>query len=315
MHRQGLSVLALMMCLGCFEAHGGAGPEGPEAGTPDATARDTGCREGCQMIFDAGIPYDDFEPPPYADLRGTPSDASVARCGTIDGFLRCDECGQEACPPGTLCREHLGVCVGRNDDLVGGCWFTLLPGRLSNGYPATPQPCAVRSSADGSLEARFSGIEMPSSYCVAARMHPDLPPQKCVYPDGTEVVTGIPDEPCPGPEGSMIVCGGSCGLVVCPETVEGKNPCVGFSDTRAFGICAFTERRCAESNAADLLPECGTQLLTWFPEPCACMVVEPQATLPEVGRTGFPVPSEACQRYRSFYPDQVECLDEGWNSL
>ncbi|MFW6087143.1 MAG: hypothetical protein ACODAG_08065, partial [Myxococcota bacterium] len=59
----------------------------------------------------------------------------------------------------------------------------------------------MQASDDGTADEPFSGIAMPPSYCVAARELPELPPQKCVYPDGTEVITGPPEELCPGPEG------------------------------------------------------------------------------------------------------------------
>jgi hypothetical protein len=303
-------VLAVALCLGCFEAHDGAGPGGGGGG-PGTPSMDAGDHGSGRTIIDAGAWPDGFSPPPYTDLRGIPSEEAIAECGTIDGFVRCDECGQEACPQWTLCRDHLGVCVGRRGREGDSCSFTLLPGLEGRiGYPARPEPCAVRASRDGSPEEPFSGIAMPTSYCIEARDVPDLPPQKCVYPDGTEVVTGPPDEPCPGPEGSMLVCGGSCGEILCPL----NNRCVGFSDTRAFGLCGLPVR-CSESTAQELIAFCESFQVSWYPGDCACMLAEPQPVLPGEERTGFVVPADACQRYRSFYPEQVECRDEAWNYL
>lgn len=108
----------------------------------------------------------------------------------------------------------------------------------------------------------------------------------------------------------MLVCGGSCGEVICP-----MGRCVGFSDTRAFGICAPLVQRCSESTAEEFLGLCNSLQVSWFPGACACMLVEPQPTLAGEERIGFMVPADACQRYRSFYPDQVECRDEDWNVL
>jgi hypothetical protein len=311
-HLRGIPALALLLCLGCFEAHYGSGPGSP-GGSMDGGAYDAGCFTNCRTIFDVGMWTDDFEPPPYTDLRGIPSEEAIAQCGAVDGFLRCDTCGEEMCPDWTLCRDYMGVCVGRYHTPGGGCSFTLLPGMWGEYYHLRPLPCAVEASAMGTREARFEGIEMPVSYCLAVRDLADLPPHKCVYPDGTEVVTGPPDEPCPGPEGSMIVCGGSCGEFICPGAPA--TACIGFSDSRAFGICAFLKRRCAPSNSAELITECETHPATWFPGACACMLVDPQASLPDVGRTGHVVPAEACKRYQSFYPDQVECRDGTWNLL
>jgi hypothetical protein len=295
------SALVTTLCFGCFEVHWGAGVGGAADGSADASGR---------TLIDAGTWPDGFVPPPYYNLRGIPSEESIAQCGTIDGFVRCDACGQEACPSWTLCMDHLGVCVGRHPVTADSCWFTLLPGQYDERYPRRPEPCAVRASADGSPEARFSGIAMPATYCVEAREVPDLPPQKCVYTDGTEVVTGPPDAPCPGPAGSMLVCGGSCGEVICPQ-----GRCVGFSDTRAFGICTPLPIRCAASNAREMITLCNSLQVTWFPGECACLLVDPQPTLPGVERTGFLAPADACQRYQAVYPDQVECRDEDWNLL
>lgn len=225
----------------------------------------------------------------------------------------------------TLCVDTLELCLARHPLQLQGCRFTLLPGNLSDQYPLVPQPCVVVPEADGSGERpftgahQFSGTNMPVSYCLAARETSGLPPQKCVYPDGTEVVAGPPDDPCPGPDASMLVCGGTCGEVICPWTSsavpEPKTPCVGFSDTRAFGICAFTSRRCAASNVEAMVEECESASHSWFVGHCACMVLEPHPQLPQVGPTGFVVPAEACTRYRSFYPEGVECRDESWSLL
>jgi hypothetical protein len=302
-----VGVLLAGVCFGCSAAHGPAGPDAGGEERPDG-----------RVLIDVGTWPDGFVPPPYYDRRGIPSEESVAQCGTVDGFVRCDQCEAGLCPDWTTCVDYLGICLARHPLSWGACNFTLEAGYLFDRYPLIPQPCGVRASADGTREAQFSGTDLPPSYCVAAREVPDLPPQKCVYPDGTEVVTGPPDAPCPGPEGSMLVCGGSCGEVICPGThtsPSGINPCVGYSDDRAFGICAFMARRCSEETAWELIHECESHWITWFLGPCACMLLEPQATLPEVGRTGFVVPADACQRYQSYYPGQVECRDARWNPL
>jgi hypothetical protein len=312
---RGAFVIALAVCIGCYEAHGGAGAD---SGRPaDATVSGP-----CLLVMDAGE-GDDYVPPPEHSLCGFPSEEAIAMCGEVDGFVRCDECGQEACPDWTACVEGMGVCKGRHPTASRGCNFSLVPGDLvRNSYPQVPHPCVAHPSRDGSGDAPFSGLAIPVSYCVAAREVPDLPPQKCVYPDGTEVITGPPDDPCPGHRGDMVVCGGSCGEMLClwgDRRGRYDAPCVGFSDTRAFGICSFGPTRCNASNVRELIAQCQEQrppfMCRWYANPCACMVLDPQAVLPEWGPTGFIAPASACLEYQRYYPDQVECRDEHWNVL
>jgi hypothetical protein len=264
-----------------------------------------------------------FEPVP--DLRGMTSEEALLTCGEVDGFQRCDTC-EEECPWQTrwqtTCREELGVCVGYHSRYSPSgpqprCNFGLEPGRFweMDVYPYTGDPCAVQDSEDRSPEDLVQGPGMPPSYCVAAREETDLPPQKCVYPDGTEVITGPPDDPCPEHSGYMRVCGGTCGdaSAQCPDIYY---PCVGVSDSRAFGVCALFGHRCSEATVDSDIDQCERWPLLWYYQrPCACMVLQPQAPNPTGEPTGFLVPVEACTGYRSFFPDQVQCHGSDWEVL
>jgi hypothetical protein len=274
-----------------------------------------------EPLPDDDVPY--FDPVP--DYRGVATEEALLACGEVDGFQRCDTCDEE-CPwqtrTQTACREELGVCVGYHSSYSPSgpqphCDFGLAPGRLWEWdvFPYTGEPCAVPDTEDRSPDDIFQGPAMPASYCIAARESADLPPQTCVYPDGTEVITGPPDDPCPRPSGYMRVCGGTCGdaRAQCPHI---DYPCVGVSDSRAFGVCALPWGRCSEATIDSDIEGCETWPCQWYTQrPCACMVLQPQAPNPTGAPTGFFVPLEACTGYRSFYPDQVQCHGAGWQVL
>lgn len=311
--------LSLVLPSACFDAHDVRRDFDPDGGVDisDGPTAGDGGGAGTQAwsVWDAA-----YDGTPVPDLRAEPSAEDLAQCGEVAGFQRCDSC-PDRCPPGSSCVEDLGICKARLPSGVGdGCYFELsgdVPSSLRE-VPLTGLPCAVSGTSGGVPEGRFRGNAMPSEYCVAAASLDDLPPQRCVYPDGTPLVSGPPPTPCPGDVGLVRVCGGTCGEPRCVSTVGADHslhisPCVGLSDDRGFGLCAFRRRRCGQSNAADLIPGCSKAVSAWWSgfRPCACLVsVERPDEAPEP--LGFVVPAEACLQYRSWFPESVECRDADW---
>jgi hypothetical protein len=164
---------------------------------------------------------------------------------------------------------------------------------------------------------------MSEELCLFIAEHPELGELPCVWSDNTPVVTGHPVVTCP--EDVSILspyCGGSCGFVECPRrpsllmdiTTPGgsSESCLGVSDTRGYGVCAWTDERCA-SNLGGLLP-------SWFEAcsygydgaACACMVLEPPDES-GVERGSF-VLGSVCAAYARDNPG-VTCRGPNWELL
>jgi hypothetical protein len=273
---------------------------------------------------------------------GRCDDYDESVCGCVAGFRRCDTC-EERCPFGFGCGSVRQVCRARELDgppsFSDGCRFRVdrsassafVPGGT---YCSTGMPCVVLEGSDGTEENEFSGSCMPIEYCLAApEADPPLSaPVKCVYADGTPLLTGPPPGECPVDDAHPRApfCGGACGRSrLCPWyevslLEQGYGACVGLSDDRSFGVCGFSRRRCvpdppevtgAESigvyDANDLL------LLTCeleMEEPCVCMKTLPVPDPPAVEH-GFAVPASACRTYAAHHPGLVECLDADWNPI
>lgn len=99
----------------------------------------------------------------------------------------------------------------------------------------------------------------------------------------------------------------------CPNTNGpfGANlqlPCIGLSDTRAYGVCVYQQADCDEiwrmfgaDGVGFYLDACAAQ----YGAPCVCM----QLAAGLDGPLSYFVKADACVRYRAEYPDSVECLD------
>jgi hypothetical protein len=195
-------------------------------------------------------------------------------------------------------------------------------------------PCVVLEGRDGTEGAEFSGSCMPVEYCLAApEADPPLSaPVKCVYADGTPLVTGPPPGECPVDDAHSRApfCGGACGRSrLCPWyevslLEQGYGACVGLSDDRSFGVCALPNRRCViDPDVVVELPD-GTTINEneWtlggcdavMDESCVCMKTLPVPGPPAVEH-GFAVPVSACLTYAAHHPGLVECLDAHWNPI
>ena len=262
---------------------------------------------------DAGPPSADGGPGPMVGDSGRPTamDDAGGECDTLGGFRVCGPesgCSRD-CPLETECREGLRVCrpAMRDSDGRGdACEFELdTVGLTSIGW--TGNPCAVLGSAqDGTDENPYSGVGMPPSYCTAA-IDAGLD-VRCVYSDGTIYRNGPPATSCPVPFASGVAfCGGACAGAECPRTWDRgqhAHSCVGLSDDRGYGVCAFGRHRCDPGNVSSQLDECEG----WYGRPCSCLVPLPSP----VDNLGFPVLQETCQRYVEDYPEHVRCMDRSW---
>lgn len=303
----------------CAESHDHIDRIPADGAADDSEA---GCDEGrCDgtQVGSLWREYEELAPPP--EFRGHPTADDLAECGDVAGFLRCDRC-PDRCPGGTTCVEGLGVCRARhpsgNDD---GCHFMLTDDapRAARELPFTGLPCAAAATSAPGPDGVFRGLGMPAEYCMAAAAAEGLPPQRCIYPDGSDVVTGPPAIQCSGHQELMRVCGGACGEARCFGTVGESGSlhvsrCVGLSDERSFGICSFRRLRCSPNNAPQLLSECENAHSAWWSgfEPCACLVSRSQpGAVP--GPLGFVAPAGACSKYQALFPGSVECRDAHWN--
>jgi hypothetical protein len=152
-------------------------------------------------------------------------------------------------------------------------------------------------------------------------------PLDCVWSDGTPVVTGHPDVPCPASVSrDAPFCGGACGYVACPETPGGtgvfgpsggSRSCLGVSDQRGYGLCVWSDWRCTsewQRARPDLIEDWFDQCSDAYRgQPCACMVLEP-ASADGVERGSF-VLASACTAYAAAHPGTVRCRDAQWNEL
>lgn len=292
-----------------------------------------GCARSHPTGRDAGAARDASEAGPDAMQRdaaretdgGVPVCTDDAGCGCIAGFRRCD-C-DAPCPAGTSCHRTAQVCLPADAARWSEtCQFSverydsdehdLLDG-VNAKHCLTGRPCVVEASEDGSYDNPFSGLCMPVGYCTAIReAEPPLAePVGCVWADGTEVVEGPPAGACSEAELAAPFCGGVCGDAHCPAVEHGMGseprtpPCVGVSDRRRFGVCAYDDSPCREGDTGDL-EDCREH----YGEPCACMIPSPQPDVAEQDR-GFIVLRRSCLLYERSMPGAVQCRDAGWDTL
>jgi len=325
MSRFGLSMMVfLAACAGSHHAPDG----GPSDGGPDTSLRDTGpaadaLTERLQLT----------EPLGSCDAE------EEARCGCIGGFRRCDTCG-DRCPTGSACDENAGVCRRRDlptptdyDDSTwsDSCGLVITDGSERDGSPSavdssychTGQVCGASPDDDGSVFSPMGGNCYPVSFCqAAARADPPVDTLRCVYSDGSDVIDGPSTSAgCPVGDPREPFCGGACGDDLrCPRYPEtglsGRiqpglpEQCVAFSETRAFGVCQFRNRRCArgadEENAI-VLGFCEEG----YGESCACLVTHPQVDESR-GVLGYFVLASVCRDYHTRFPDSTDCVDAHW---
>lgn len=285
------------------------------SGCSDSFVVDAGVDAGADGGADAG--------PPDLGHDGGPPDLGIRDLGTYDGpedcseiagYRRCDERCPRPCESPARCRTQYGLCIVRPPTGDDSCSFTALsPEARQGGYCQRGGPCLV-SRGDGSADQKWSGLCLDADVCSAAEGR-GLPPFTCRYADGSVVVTGPPDAPCPPSAAGAPFCGGSCGMAPdgCPNTYGpfGTNlalSCIGLADTRAYGVCVFSQVDCDQiwtMFGADgvnfYLDACAAS----YGAPCACMQL---AAGPE-GPLSYFVKADACVGYRAAYPASVECLD------
>lgn len=75
-------------------------------------------------------------------------------------------------------------------------------------------------------------------------------------------------------------------------------------------MCTWDKERCSASTSPfDFAWRDCSDDTFGYAEPCGCMVTYPQsAEAPEL--QGWRVALSVCRRYRSIFPDSVECRDE-----
>lgn len=320
--RQGLSygiALAVVIGVACSTAH---------TGESDGGASDSGHGGASDSGHDGAAVVDGSLVQVNSEL-GQCTEEDLATCGCIGGFRRCDTC-DAACPLGSACRTVVQVC--RERDLPTsdeGCTFSKDPVNSIQHYCAVGMPCAVGAGVEGTEEDPFFGNCMPVEYCLAAQTAdpPLAEPVKCVYADGSELVSGPPPDECPASESDPRLpwCGGACGRShMCPEHPHGfdfnyvAGPCVGLSDERGFGVCTFSRNRCLRNPEVVqgwttnelLLRECETRL----DEPCVCLVTDDQP-VPDGEEHGFAMPASICQTYREHHAGSVTCRTADWQEI
>jgi hypothetical protein len=233
------------------------------------------------------------------------------------------------CPVGTRCRED-GFC---GTGFYESCWFD--EAGVATNVTSNGDPCAIHQVA---ASGAASGIGMSAGFCEAlgdsesyeALNYGDVFPDGCRWSDGTPVESPV-DDGCYGfpavlVQGSWTVlwsfCGGPCGSEACGEMANGANAaldvlstdldaaCVGRSDTRAFGVCAPTARRCSATDLHDV-EDCAHYFNSFLDgeERCACMFTG-SSDGSDARATGWVVPRGACTHYRSIYAGDVTCRDE-----
>jgi len=265
-----------------------------------------------------------------------------ARCGCIGGLRRCDTC-TDRCPTGSACDENAAVCRRRDlptgTDYDGstwddGCSVVVTDGRESpevSGWRLNPEShychtgkvCGASPEDDGSVFSHMSGLCYPVSFCqAAARAEPPVETLRCVYSDGSDVLDGPSTSAgCPLGDPREPFCGGACGddlrcprypeILLGPDIRPGPpQACVGFSETRSFGVCAWGSSRCSRGNDEDnsiLLGWCATG----YGQDCSCLVTHPQV---DESRwlQGYVVLASVCRDYHRRFPDSTECVDAHW---
>jgi len=304
---------------------------------------DSGCGLTCRdaNIRDAGTFADayTYRLPLTRPLGGRrPEDEN--ECGCIDGFRRYDTCGW--CPTGFYPDEYAGVCRGPDywdpnpggGTWVDGCDVVITDGMERDGatqnpyttYCATGKVCGASADADGTVFKPLGGRCFPVSFCQAAAVaDPPVPTLHCVYSDGTDVIDGPPATgACPVGDPRQPYCGGVCGDdqrcplqpfggFITPVAPGFLGSCVGFSESRALGVCAYGNQRCSRGNTG---PNEGTLQVCelGYGEPCACLVTHPQL---DESRwlQGYVVLASVCRDYQLHFPGSSECVDAAWNPL
>ncbi|UJR83714.1 hypothetical protein [Sandaracinus amylolyticus] len=247
---------------------------------------------------------------------------SASSCDRIAGYRVCP---YDVCPDPCLdegqCILSLGVCV---------------PPSVPPGDPRIGSSCHLNSREDPRdtemnwfcLSGDYCAVDREggdprslSGPCVSAEMcdvaDEDGLDARCMYSDRTPFVNGPPsvDEcpPPPDPEGTF--CGGPCepcpwvsGIPFLPgnPTSYGapRVSCVGVSETRGLGICAFD--RFGECTEGDTLT--ARLCLEQLGRPCACMRLLTDVT-PDVPIVRFVTFADSCRAYRAMFPEDVECMD------
>lgn len=288
-----LCLLCLAACSSSARRDAAAPDTGPDAASPDAPSP---ADSGTDARFDAG------------------SDTGPGDCSSIAGYRRCDVC-TEPCPrPATWCEDDRGVCVPRDRDY---CSYGLQ--HAWGIVCGTGRPCAVGRDPDRNPDD-FGGPCVSVDFCLASA-DAGLPPFECVYPDLTPVTRPPPAAECPASNPRAPFCAGACGTVECPVTTEPavippgatrelERACVGLSDTRGFGVCAYAGYQCNQRHIDMWLGLCRG----FYDEDCACMVTRPRSPWVEED-FGFLVLGSACRAYRDVYPDSIECHGAGWIEL
>jgi len=281
------------------------------AGCSDSFLADAGLDGSTDLGMDGG-PRDlgrDTGPPDFG-LRDLGTYDGPEDCSEIAGYRRCDERCARPCDSPQRCVEEIGLCRIP----AGGCAFTALTEDYRT-YCVQGGPCLVYDG-DGTVADPWIGSCFDADVCLASE-GAGLPEFTCRYSDGSVVVTGPPAGTCPPSSEGAPFCGGACGMAPegCPNTdsiitpgTNTANPCIGLSDSRAFGVCTYWNLECATVGT-----RFGLEQLAFvhdvcrenYGAPCACMQIEAGPD----GPMSYFVKADACLRYRAAYPDSVECLD------
>lgn len=259
---------------------------------------------------DSGRPPDGGPPESSVDAA-TADGMSVdgSPCDPVASYSRCDRgC---ACPVEHHCRDDLGLCVPIG--FSASCSLDLAPGSdagIGNNPCADGTPCLIAQHRDGGPYGICASPQLCASVTAAG-----LPAAQCSYADGTVFSSGPPTDSCPTSDPSAPFCAGSCGSALCPDVdilgMHMNGWCIGTSDTRAFGVCAYDRERCGPNHTIGEFNIC---MSNYGGQPCACMVLKP---VPDgiSSEGGYMVLGSACQAYQAIYPDGVECRRLDWSEL
>ena len=166
-------------------------------------------------------------------------------------------------------------------------------------------------------DGRITGPCMPRWICEAAR-DVDIG-ARCRYTDGSVFENGPPDEGAcpPAPAERTPFCGGDCWG--CPEHERSPTTdvplgihCMGQSEERGFGICAFGDSPCAQDRPQGIGSP--ARCPSFYGGPCACMRLRNSEG--ELREWGHATLAASCVAYRERYPGSVECMDpHEWEPL